>query len=160
MDGDFTIDTKILNDGVDFFRKMTNCATEKKICQLLMKYPHNNIIKIYGVCDDYIDMELLNTDMSREDTSNVKNAMMEAKTYLQNLGIIFIDWKLDNIGISENKQIKLFDFDCSGLIDIETKEWIIQAPFYWSYKEAIKIGMKTPTDIDNFAFNGIYKHKA
>ena len=113
----------------------------------------NNIVKIYHIGDDYIDMELLNTDMSRENMSSVKNVMMEVKTYLQNLGIIYIDWKLDNIGICENKQIRLFDFDGSGLIDIETKEWIRRAPLYWSYIEAIKNGMKTPSDIDNCAFD-------
>ena len=98
-------------------------------------------------------MELLNTDMSRENMSSVKNVMMEVKTYLQNLGIIYIDWKLDNIGIGENQQIRLFDFDGSGLIDIETKEWIRRPPLYWSYMEAIKNGMKTPSDIDNYAFD-------
>jgi serine/threonine protein kinase len=153
MDGEFTIDTEILHEGKDFFRKMTTHTGEKKICELLMKFPHKNIIKIYGIGNDYIDIELLNTDMSSEDTINIKNAMMEVKTYLQNLGIIYIDWKLDNIGIGENQQIKLFDYDCSGLIDIETKEWIRRAPFYWSYIEAIKNGMKTPSDIDNCAFD-------
>jgi hypothetical protein len=39
------------------------------------------------------------------------------------------------------------------LIDIETKEWIRRAPLYWSYREAIKNGMKTPSDIDNCAFD-------
>ena len=153
MDGEFTIDPEILHEGKDFFRKMTKHKGERKICELLIKYPHNNIVKIYGICDDYIDMELLNTDMSREDMSNVKNVMTEVKAYLQNLGIIYIDWKLDNIGIGENQQIKLFDYDCSGLIDIETKEWITRPPLYWSYREAIKNGMKTPIDIDNCAFD-------
>ena len=40
-----------------------------------------------------------------------------------------------------------------GLIDIKTKKWISRAPLYWSHKEAIKNGMKTPSDIDNYAFN-------
>ena len=88
MDGEFTIDTEILHEGKDFFRKMTKHMGERKICELLMKYPHNNIVKIYHIVDDYIDMELLNTDMSRENMSSVKNVMMEVKTNLQNLGII------------------------------------------------------------------------
>jgi serine/threonine protein kinase len=153
MNGTFTTDPKILHNGKDFFRKMTDNAGEKEICELLMKHPHKNIIQIYGVGKDYIVMELLNTDMSRENMSSVKNVMMEVKTYLQNLGIIYIDWKLDNIGIGENQQIRLFDFDGSGLIDIETKEWIRRPPLYWSYREAIKNGMKTPSDIDNCAFD-------
>lgn len=153
MNGEFTIHPEILHEGKDFFRKMTRNMREKKICELLMKYPHNNIVKIYGIDDSYIDMELLNIDMSREDMRNVKNVMMEVKTYLQNLGIAYIDWKLDNIGIGENQQIKLFDFDASGIIDNETKEWIKEPPIFWSYGEAIQNGMKTPSDIDNYAFD-------
>ena len=156
-DGKFIIRPEILHEGKDFFRKMTNGIREKKICELLMKCPHNNIIKIYGIDKDYIDIELLNTDMTREDIGNVKKTMMEVKTYLQNLGIMYIDWKLDNIGISANKQVKLFDFDCSGLIDIKTKEWIIHPPSYWSYIQAIQTGAKTPSDIDNCAFDIEFK---
>ena len=44
MDGEFTIDTEILHEGKDFFRKMTKHMGERKICELLMKYPHNNIV--------------------------------------------------------------------------------------------------------------------
>ena len=158
IDGEFNVDKEILHEGKDFFRKMTNKAGDKRICELLMKCPHNNIIKIYRIGNDYVDMELLNTDMTREDMSNIKNVMIEVKTYLQNLGIMYIDWKLNNIGISDNKQIKLFDFDGSGLINIENKEWIIRPPSYWSYREAIKNGMKTPIDIDNYAFDIKFKN--
>ena len=153
MDGNFIKDPEILYEGNDFFRKMTTSIVEKKICEIIMKHDHKNIIKIYCVGKDYVDMELLNTDISKGEMSKIKNVMVEVKTYLQNLGIIYIDWKLDNIGISEDNQFKLFDFDASGLIDIETNEWIIRAPLYWSHKEAIKNGMETPFDIDNCAFD-------
>ena len=156
MDGEFTIDTEILHEGKDFFRKMTKHMGERKICELLMKYPHNNIVKIYHIGNDYIDMELLNTYMSRENMSSVKNVMMEVKTYLQNLGIIYIDWKLDNIGISKDGEIKLFDFDVSGLVDVTTGEFILNPPKHWAYNNAINNGWRNPIDIDNFAFeNGI-----
>ena len=185
LDGNFTtIDTEILHEGKDFFRKMTNDG-EKKICDILMQNPHKNIIKIYYVGKDdenYIDMELLlntdinlllkktntklsktntkllNTNMYIQDISKIKNVMMEVKTYLQSLGIIYIDWKLDNIGISDDKEIKLFDFNASGLIDIETKKWIIKPPEWWSYNEAIENGMVNPIDIDNYAFDIEFKN--
>ena len=153
IDGEFNTYPEILHEGKDFFRKMTNNTIEKKICELLMKNPHNNIIKIYSICNNYIDMELLNTIMSRGYMGKIKNAMMNVKTYLQKLGIIYIDWKLDNIGISEDTHFKLFDFDSSGIIDIDTNEWINSPPIYWSYKEAVKHGMQMPSDIDNFAFD-------
>ena len=59
---------------------------------------------------------------------------------------------MDNIGVSDDGEIKLFDFDCSGLIDVETNKWLIEPPKYWAYKNAIKNGMKTPIEIDNYAF--------
>lgn len=152
-DGEFTSDPNILYKGKDFFRKMTNDSLEIEICKLLIKHPHKNIIKIYGIGANFIDMELLNTDINEEYISDIKNIMQDVKTYLQNLGIIYIDWKLDNIGISADGQYKLFDFDASGLIDIETNEWLIEPPKYWSYNKAIENGMETPNDIDNYAFD-------
>ena len=153
MDGDFITEPEILHEGNDFFRKMTTSTVEKEICEILLQNPHNNIVKIYAVGKDYIDMELLDTDMDNESMSNIKNVMMELKTYLQNLGIMYIDWKLDNIGISEDKQFKLFDFNASGLIDIETGEWKRRPPMWWSHERAIENGMETPVNIDDFAFD-------
>ena len=153
MNGEFTTDPEILHEGKDFFRKMTTSKREKDICELLMKNPLKNIVKIYDIGKDYIDMELLNIDMSSEVVNNVIALMMGVKTYLQSFGIMYIDWKLDNIGISDDGQIKLFDFDVSGLMNIETKEWIIKPPRFWSYNIAIQNGMETPTDIDNYAFD-------
>ena len=115
-----------------------------------MANPHKNIIKIYYIGNNYIDMELVNVDIT--DTSKIKDVMIEVKTYLQSLGIMYIDWKLDNIGISDDGQIKLFDFDGSGLINGKTKNWLIKPPNWWSYKNAIKNGMATPNEIDNYAF--------
>ena len=162
MDGEFTTNPEILHEGKDFFRKMTRSKREKDICELLMKNPHKNIVKIYGIDENYIDMELLNTDMSSQDVNRVISVMEEVKTYLQSLGIMYIDWKLDNIGMSDDGEIKLFDFDASGLINIETEEWIMKPPMlFWSYRTAIQNGMETPTDIDNYAFyTGFKEYKS
>jgi serine/threonine protein kinase len=96
-------------------------------------------------------MELLNTNI--EDTDIIREPMIEVKTYLQQLGIIYIDWKFANIGISDDGQLKLFDFDLSGLINVETNEWIIEPQKCWSYREAIENYNETPIDIDNYAFD-------
>jgi len=152
LDGDITEDPEILFEGNNFFRKITDSNQEKEICKLLMKNPHKNIIKIYDVTNTYIDMELLNTDIISEDMSKFKNKMKEVKTYLQEMGIIYIDWKLDNTGMSNDGEFKLFDFDSSGLIDIETKEWKIKPPEWWSYSNAIENGIETPVAIDDYSF--------
>jgi serine/threonine protein kinase len=153
-EGEFITNPEILHEGKEFFRKMTNNQSELKLCKLLMMNPHKNIVKIYDVGADYIDMELVDTDsvMKLEDISDVTRAMQEVKDFLQSLGIMYIDWKLDNIGKGEDGQYKLFDFDVSGLINKETNEWILEPPKYWSYNEAVKNNKKTPIDIDNYAF--------
>lgn len=151
----FTYDGKIaktddLYEGKDFFQKMTTNETEKKICKRLMENPHKNIVKIYEVGNDYIKMEMLNTDLAGINESKIKEKMIGVKNYLQGLGIMYIDWKLDNIGISEDGELKLFDFDASGII--EPIKWESKPPEYYSYREAIKNGMNNPLGIDDYIF--------
>jgi serine/threonine protein kinase len=148
--GDFI--TRPLFDGPNIFRKMTNNINEKTICTLLKKNPHKNIVKIFDIKNNYIDMELLNTNINMADIDEIIKVMKDVQIHLHKLGIMYIDWKLDNIGIDCNMQYKLFDFNVSGLINIETNEWIIEPPKYWYYNKAVKNGMKNPIDIDNYAF--------
>ena len=157
--------TAELRDGKDFFRKMTNNENEIKLCKLLKNNPHKNIIKIYDVTDNYIDMELLDTDYVLElneiDKMKVKKVMQEVKSFLQGLGFMYIDWKYDNIGKSDDGEYKLFDFDASGLLkseervgDYSDSPWEIEPPkHFWSYKQATIKGITNPKEIDNYAFD-------
>jgi hypothetical protein len=156
LEGDIVID----EEGTDVFRKMTHSKGEKQIGEQLMRQPLNHVVKIYKVDKDYIDMEVLSTDMSGQNLRAVKESMRKVKDALQNQGIMYIDWKLDNIGISrEDKQCKLFDWNASGIVDLETGNWIIQPPvFFWSYRQAIEHGQKTPWEIDNYAFDLEFSH--
>ena len=79
--------------------------------------------------------------------------MKKTKDFLQNLGIMYVDWKMDNIGISNNGEYKLFDFDASGIVDLKTNNWILKPLDYWSYNEAIKKGCVTPKQIDDWSFD-------
>ena len=153
LNGKITNDPEILHDDKDFFRKMTQSKNEIEICKILMNHPHKNIIQMYDIGKDYVDMELLNTNIYNVDIGEIKRVMSDVKSHLQSLGIMYIDWKLDNIGISSDGELKLFDFDVSGVINNESGEWIIEPPKSWSYKNAIKNGMENPVDIDNFLFN-------
>jgi len=151
LEGEMITSNK-LYEGQSFFRKMTTCSCEINICKILQKYNHKNIVKIYQIGENYIDMELLNIYL--QNTLEIKNIMNCCKNDLQQLGIIYIDWKIDNIGLDINNNYKLFDFDGSGIIDILSKEWI-QKPnsLFFSYRKAIENGQKNPIDIDNFSFN-------
>jgi len=59
--------------------------------------------------------------MMNFDKKEAINAMKKVKTFLQSLGIIYMDWKIDNVGRGKDGNYKLFDFDGSGIIDINTK---------------------------------------
>lgn len=158
MDGEmYEIDE--LYEGKQFFRKMSTCSRELEICKILSKLNHPNIVKIFQVGENFIDMEVLDDSIRQCKMVEVKLIMQECKQYLQELGIIYVDWKLDNIGISsEDHQYKLFDFDGSGIINKSTFEWIKKPnTSFFSYRKAIENDMKTPVEIDNFSFNMNFK---
>jgi hypothetical protein len=163
--------------GKNFFRKYGASITENAIYKILKKNPHPNIVKVYRITDSYIDIELLTPIISEKDydkTILVSEALL-AKNFLQSLGIMYIDWKPDNIGIGADGKYKLFDFDvsgitCSPLVANTTKKYlkskgILQdrcktnnkwrmspSTLSWSYRQALANGLKDPKEIDDFAF--------
>ena len=151
-------------NGAPFFRKVFHYSTpptedqqkaanaENKIIKILMNNPYPNIVTYFDVNNRYIDMENVNTD-NEKNTKDVIEIMKKVKDFLQNLGIMYIDWKMDNIGISDNGEYKLFDFNVSGILDLKTNKWILKPLDYWSYNEAIKNGCTTPKQIDDWSFN-------
>ena len=161
-DGTLTYTDKTY-DGIPFLRKMFYYSTpptkkqkqivfaEKNIVQLLMLNPFPNIVNYFFVNNKYVDMEEL--DVENIQKKDIIEPMMQVKSHLQHLGIMYIDWKIDNIGMDKNGTCKLFDFDSSGFIDIHTQEWIIEPIHSFSYKKAIENGCTTPIEIDNWSFH-------
>ena len=137
---------------------------ETTIVKILMDHPHNNIVNYYEISDNYITMEQVSSaksdpsffeegPLSYEEIIEIQQTMRKVKDFLQSLGIMYIDWKYDNLGKSVHGNYKLFDFDASGLIDLTTHEWILKPQHFWSYNEAVKNGAKTPKEIDDWSFN-------
>ena len=168
-DGDL-IETNECFNGKPFFKKVfyvdaKNPYSEKsirlskaanieyKIANILIKNPYPNIVTFYDVNKEYIVMEELNADTTKFNQKELIETMKKVKDFLQSLGIMYIDWKKDNIGISLDGTYKLFDFDASGLIDLKTNKWIVKPPKYWSYNKAVENGCTTPQQIDDFSFN-------
>jgi len=153
-------------NGKPFFRKifynsispninMLKAATvEYTIASILQKNPLPNIVTYYVITEKHIDMEELDI-VSELDEIKVIDILKNVKDFLQNLGVMYIDWKKDNIGISADGTYKLFDFDVSGVINLQTKEWIIKPLEYWSYNRAIKMGCTTPQQIDDCSFTAL-----
>jgi hypothetical protein len=169
-DGDM-IKTDETFNGKPFFRKVfyldeSNSNIEKKnrlaqaanaeykISSILIKNPFPNIVTFYEVNKEYIEMEALDTNITTKlNSEKLKETMKKVKDFLQSLGIMYIDWKTDNIGISKDGTYKLFDFDVSGLIDLTTNKWIIEPLHFWSYNKAIENGCTTPQEIDDYSFD-------
>lgn len=152
------------HDGVPFFRKvfwypepskgkidMSQTAyNEQAIIKILMNHPHPNIVSFFDVNETYVDMELLDTeDINLE---KAKREMKKVKDFLQSLGIIYMDWKPDNIGKDIHGNYKLFDFDGSGVIDVDTRKWTIKPVEFYAFREA-KIHSHNPIQMDDWAFH-------
>jgi len=166
----YTFDGKIqeismpeLYDGNPFFRKMTNTKVEIEICNQLFSLQTSNnkpenVVNIYYVGSNFVDMELLDDTyrekaLDKEEIVKITERMRETKTELQGFGILYIDWKIDNIGFSKtDNTYKLFDFDCSGIMDTETKEWKKTPKMYYSYGMAVIAGKEKPLEIDDYIF--------
>jgi hypothetical protein len=161
-------------DGKPFFRKNYgkphplldySKKTESVIVKILMEHTHPNIVYYYTINTNYVDMEQLDTHksnpllteqpvMTRKELNEIIEVMTKVKDFLQALGIMYVDWKFDNMGKSVDGKYKLFDFDASGLIDLKTQQWKLKAnTLYWSYRHAIKNGAQTPKEIDDWSFN-------
>ena len=74
--------------------------------------------------------------MKRINNSNkefLKSSINNAREFLNNNSIVYIDYKLDNIGIDYNGNYKLFDFDSSGIVNKTENTWIIEPPNHFVY---------------------------
>lgn len=128
LDGQIEYTTELKNNKT-FFRKYIDTSiefdnTELVISKILLINPHPNIVKIYEVTNNYIDMELLYsiTYYSTECLEDIKLAI----EHLHKLNIVYIDLKLSNIGYSiDTEHFKLFDFNCSGIL-LYKSTWLIQ----------------------------------
>jgi len=148
--------------GTPFFRKVfwypdeSNIASnasinEQAIVKILMKHPHPNIVSFYNVNTSYVDMEVLDTE--NINLEEAITSMENVKRFLQSLGIIYMDWKIDNVGKGKDGKYKLFDFDGSGLMDIKTREWINIPVHFFAFRKAKELNIEDPIDMDDWAFN-------
>ena len=179
-DSDSTEKTDETYKGMPFFRKNYGAPhplldyskkVEIAIVKILMEHPHPNIVNYYTINVTCADMEQVSSaksdssffdegPLSYEEIIEIQQTMRKVKDFLQSLGIMYIDWKYDNLGKSVDGKYKLFDFDTSGLIDLTTHEWILKPQHFWSYNEAIKNGVKSPKEIDDWSLNYIMIEEA
>jgi serine/threonine protein kinase len=149
-------------EGKLFFRKRAffkDSINEYEIAKILLNEKNPNIVNIYNISiiDQLyyeIDIELVNTDYSLSILKKNKPILVQLKNYLQSKGIMYIDWKPDNFGIDDKGNIKIFDFDASGIVSVKDYDtWVIKPPNFWAYKMAILKGLTKPKEIDDYCFN-------
>jgi hypothetical protein len=151
-----------VDDGKNEFTKMTTNINEIHIYNMLRttRQTSSGIVGIVQVTNNSIKLEQLDICLDNYRLADIKRKMVVVKDYLQSMGIMYIDWKRDNMGTSRvDGNLRLFDFDGSGIIDLETNEWSFPAPKMWAYRDAIDAGMKTPKEIDDYAFNKAFSPK-
>ena len=134
--------------GKPLFRKTRPDKNEQKVARIIQSDPHPNIVNIYHVCDEYIDMELVDTSPK---TFNLQD-LERAHDYFVQKGVVYMDWKPDNYGLDHHGITKVFDFNSAGIFDKKTGEWIDPAPEYYAWHKATAEGMTTPSSIDLFTF--------
>jgi hypothetical protein len=151
-----TIESDETYCGMPFFRKMTRNANELEICRRLQLHPHPNIVNIYRVGLNFVDMERVVPChfLKQYNVYSVWKDMSRALRHMQTHGIYYIDWKYDNIGKSmdiRDDTFKLFDFDVSGIYEGDVKRWSHEPPHYFAYNMASAY-YSEPRMIDNYAF--------
>jgi serine/threonine protein kinase len=147
-------------DNKPFFRKTILYKIETDIARILKNNTHPNIVSIYNVTTEYIDMEILETNNNIEknlekDIPIIRSQMESVKNHLQKLGISYMDWKLDNIGFSnDTNQFKLFDFDACGLFDKENNNrWSTFPEPFNNLRYCISLNIDDPIKMDNHCFD-------
>jgi hypothetical protein len=117
-----------------------------------MNNPHPNIVRIYAATPEKIDMELVRP------VDDVDFSQLElAKEHMQNLGISYMDWKIDNVGIGRNGKLKVYDFDSSCLFDGNTFTHLPNN-IGFRHANARKNGYVTPRNINNASFRAMKEH--
>jgi len=122
--------------------------TEKQIALMLLENPQVNVVKVLEVGDDYVDYEKLLDYLDKEPDENYYEDIRKGLSQLNSLGIAYIDLKKENIGYSVKDGVwKIFDFDFSGIYNVETLEWIVppaeSIPYKWLHN------LFDITEIDN-----------
>jgi len=159
-----------------YVRKGQPGDIELIVVKKLLENPNENIIKIYSVNEEerWYETDLIDTFINikkRNDTDkenmlfNKLSNLNNARLHLHKLGISYIDWKVDNTGLSyedDSVKIKLFDFDSCGLFNLKTNTWTFK-PYegvinYLYAKEIFNTYVCTkssPGEIDNFLFQNM-----
>jgi hypothetical protein len=134
------------HNGRPIFRKESPSDAELAIAAIIKAHPHPNIINIFTISDDYIDMELLSDDVDYVHPLD----KYRAHTHFKKHGIVLVDWDKSSWGTDVYGFPKVQNFELSGLMDKTTGAWIYAPKMSRTYAGAIADGRINPVDVDEY----------
>lgn len=102
--------------------------TELRIANMVRASNCSSLVRIYNVMPSFYDIEML--DVGYGDTSTLADNLRECLRALHSIGVIYLDFRRENVGYSRvDHRWKLFDFDLSGVIDLQHRDVWLCRPF-------------------------------
>jgi hypothetical protein len=130
------------------YRKPNPNNIEKYIASVVKSNPHPNIVTVYEVNDDYIEMEKLTTNCGGYSEDDLNNARM----YFMSNNIAYLDWTEDNFGKDAQGKTKVYDFNFSGLMNSDKASWRVEPWPGRVYIDSKNAGCKTPIEFEEYSF--------
>jgi serine/threonine protein kinase len=147
---------------VDVFRKKLSPLksysdmTEMIICERLYDSPQKNVVKIFNVTNEYIDVEMVRQSFKMKLPQKAYMDLFAGIQQLHTLGIAYIDMKHDNCGYSAKDKVwKWFDFDIAGVVDsYDTSKWLRRPLVGFILKDIMRMNpiIEDLRDLDAFAW--------
>jgi protein-serine/threonine kinase len=139
---------------------MNQLGRELKIINILMNYPHSNILEYYKIdtIENYtiIIMEyckggelkqLIDEGISESNIKNLLKQLISAYLHLLKFSIVHRDIKPTNILISDSGQLKLIDFGLSKVLATDLTKTICGSPLYMAPEVLYKQDYDSTADI-------------
>lgn len=156
-DGKYVVHDPPLYDGVkQFYRRLTEEPVELEIVSRLLESPHHNVIKIYGVGENYFDMEIL--DKNKDPNEEVVGHCVNGLRHLHSLHIVYVDIRSSNMGWdAKERKWKIHNFGKSGVLANNDIDWMYQPKPSPKLLRGTTFVKKNFFDIDNYLMNEFRK---
>jgi len=106
-----------INPGFTELQIVTKIKDYKDKCKHIVNIIDINESEKFYICEKLTIIDNIEY-LPEEERKKIYYDLKEARTFLRNLGIVYLDWKVNNIGIDLDGNIKLFDFDASGIFTL------------------------------------------
>lgn len=130
------------------YRKENPNSIEKYIASLVKSNPHPNIVTVYEVTDDYIDMEKLDTNCGDYNADDLH----KARSYFLENNIAYLDWTEDNFGKDSKGTTKVYDFNFCGLMNSDKESWRVEPWPGRVYIDSKNAGCRKPSEFESYSF--------